>query len=349
MSDVTAAKKPRGTDDVPVPPTLRKSLKNRHIQLIALGGAIGTGLFYGSSESIQLAGPSILLAYLVGGLAIFMIVRALSEMAVEDPKAGAFSYYATRYWSRRAGFISGWNYWFNYVLVAMVELAVVGSFVNYWFPNIPKWVSAAVFLVAIAALNLMGVNKFGEFEFWFAIIKIVAVLAMIFGGLYVIIANVPTASGIRASFANWFTVDGGFLPHGLMSRNADGTWTGLLMALVVVMFSFGGTELIGITGGTKPKSAHHHSEGHERHYLAYSRVLHLRARRDHGGDSVEQDRRRFQPVRADLRFRRRARGRRHPQFRVPDRRDERLQFRPVRQLPHAVFAGKAGQRAGLPG
>lgn len=126
-SDVTAAKKPRGTDDVPVPPTLRKSLKNRHIQLIALGGAIGTGLFYGSSESIQLAGPSILLAYLVGGLAIFMIVRALSEMAVEDPKAGAFSYYATRYWSRRAGFISGWNYWFNYVLVAMVELAVVGS------------------------------------------------------------------------------------------------------------------------------------------------------------------------------------------------------------------------------
>ena len=141
-------KKPRETDDVPVPATLRKSLKNRHIQLIALGGAIGTGLFYGSSESIALAGPSILLAYLIGGLAIFMIVRALAEMAVEDPKAGAFSYYATRYWSKRAGFISGWNYWFNYVLVSMVELAVVGSFVNYWFPNIPKWVSAVVFLVA---------------------------------------------------------------------------------------------------------------------------------------------------------------------------------------------------------
>ena len=231
------------------PQQLRKSLKNRHIQLIALGGAIGTGLFYGSSESIALAGPSILLAYLIGGAAIFMIVRALSEMSVEDPKAGAFSYYASRYWSKRAGFISGWNYWFNYVLVSMVELAVVGSFVNYWFPNIPKWVSAAVFLVVIAALNLMGVSKFGEFEFWFAIIKIVAVIAMILGGLYVIIANVPTASGIRASFANWFTIDGGFMPHGLMSHNTDGTWTGLLMALVVVMFSFGGTELIGITAG----------------------------------------------------------------------------------------------------
>ena len=249
MSETNATHAPRETDDVPVPATLRKSLKNRHIQLIALGGAIGTGLFYGSSESIALAGPSILLAYLIGGLVIFMIVRALSEMAVEDPKAGAFSYYATRYWSKRAGFISGWNYWFNYVLVAMVELAVVGSFVNYWFPNIRKWVSAAVFLVVIAALNLMGVSKFGEFEFWFAIIKIVAVIAMILGGLYVIIANVPTASGIRASFANWFTIDGGFMPHSLMSHHTDGTWTGLLMALVVVMFSFGGTELIGITAG----------------------------------------------------------------------------------------------------
>ena len=238
----------RETDDVPVPATLRKSLKNRHIQLIALGGAIGTGLFYGSSESIALAGPSILFAYLIGGLAIFMIVRALGEMSVEDPKAGAFSYYATRYWSKRAGFISGWNYWFNYVLVSMVELSVVGSFVNYWFPGIPTWVSAAVFLVVICAANLLGVSKFGEFEFWFAIIKIVAVVAMILGGLAVIVFALPTDSGVKASFANWFS-DGGLLPNGLMARAEDGSWTGLLMALVVVMFSFGGTELIGITAG----------------------------------------------------------------------------------------------------
>lgn len=249
MSTADAPKKPRETDDVPVPATLRKSLKNRHIQLIALGGAIGTGLFYGSSESIALAGPSILLAYLVGGFAIFMIVRALSEMSVEDPKAGAFSYYATRYWSKRAGFISGWNYWFNYILVSMVELSVVGKFVNYWFPAIPTWVSAAVFLVIICAANLLGVSKFGEFEFWFAIIKIVAVIAMIVGGLAVIIFVLPTASGIKASFANWFTLEGGFFPNGLMEQTKDGTWTGLLMALVVVMFSFGGTELIGITAG----------------------------------------------------------------------------------------------------
>ncbi|WP_278802350.1 amino acid permease [Bifidobacterium pullorum] len=252
MTNTNHAGAPAGSaSDVTIqePPSLRKSLKNRHIQLIALGGAIGTGLFYGSSESISLAGPAILLAYLIGGIAIFMIVRALSEMSVEDPKAGAFSYYATRYWSKRAGFVSGWNYWFNYILVSMVELSVVGSFVNYWFPNIPQWASAAFFLVVITAANLMGVSKFGEIEFWFAIIKIVAVLAMIVGGVAVIAFNLPTDSGIRASFANWFALDGGFLPNGVMQRTADGTWTGLLMALVVVMFSFGGTELIGVTAG----------------------------------------------------------------------------------------------------
>lgn len=235
---------------------MQRSLKNRHIQLIALGGAIGTGLFYGSSQSISLAGPSILLAYVVGGLAIFMIVRALSEMSVEDPRSGAFSYYATRYWSRRAGFVSGWNYWFCYVLVSMVELSVVGTFVNYWFPHIPQWASAAVFLVAIAAANLLGVSKFGEFEFWFSIIKIVAVVAMILGGIAIVIMQVPTTSGIRPSFSNWFHVAGGFLPHGLMSRGADGQWTGLLMALCVVMFSFGGTELIGITAGETADPEH---------------------------------------------------------------------------------------------
>ena len=200
MSTTDAPKKPRETDDVPVPATLRKSLKNRHIQLIALGGAIGTGLFYGSSESIALAGPSILLAYLVGGLAIFAIVRALSEMSVEDPKAGAFSYYATRYWSKRAGFISGWNYWFNYILVSMVELSVVGSFVNYWFPAIPTWVSAAVF--SFGGTELIGITA-GETEDPKTTIPratndiIWRILVFYIGALGVIMAVVP-----------WNTIDG---------------------------------------------------------------------------------------------------------------------------------------------
>ncbi|TCD54177.1 amino acid permease [Alloscardovia theropitheci] len=236
---------------------LTKGLQNRHIQLIALGGAIGTGLFYGSAESIKLAGPSILLTYLLGGAIIFLIVRALGEMSTYDPKAGAFSYYASHYWSKRAGFVSGWNYWANYVLVSMVELAVVGQFVQYWFPTIPAWLSAIVFMVLITAANMLGVKAFGEFEFWFAIIKIVAVIAMIVLGLVVIVMAIPGADGIVPGIHNLAN----FAPHGFFSSTAQSdatasagvtggvTYSGILMALVVVMFSFGGTELIGITAG----------------------------------------------------------------------------------------------------
>jgi AAT family amino acid transporter len=240
---------------------LRKNLTNRHIQLIALGGAIGTGLFYGSSESISLAGPSVLLAYLIGGVIIFLVVRALGEMSVEDPKAGAFSYYASEYWSKRAGFVSGWNYWFNYILVSMVELSVVGQFVNYWFPQIPQWITAVVFLVGITAANLLGVKMFGEFEFWFAIIKVVAVIAMIIAGIVVVAMAVPGVGGAVASFSNLFS-DGGFFPNGIMTHVAagkgasGGQWTGFLMALVVVMFSFGGVELIGVTAGETADPKH---------------------------------------------------------------------------------------------
>ncbi|MDR1264380.1 MAG: amino acid permease [Propionibacteriaceae bacterium] len=230
-------------------PGLRRALKNRHIQMIALGGAIGTGLFYGSSESISMAGPAILLAYVIGGAVIFLVIRAMGEMSVDDPQSGAFSHYAYRNWSQRAGFVSGWNYWFNYILVSMVELAVVGQFVNYFLPGVPAWVSAAVFLVVITAANLIGVKAFGEFEFWFAIIKVAAVIGMIVLGLVVVFAGIHAASAAtRPSFSHLFDVGGGFLPFGLMSQ-VDGAWVGLLMALVVVMFSFGGVELIGITAG----------------------------------------------------------------------------------------------------
>jgi L-asparagine transporter-like permease len=241
--------------NVPVPeqapePGLRRALKNRHIQMIALGGAIGTGLFYGSSESIQLAGPSILLAYLIGGAVIFMVMRALGEMSVDDPVSGAFSHYAYKSWSSRAGFVSGWNYWFNYIAVAMAELSIVGGYVNYWFPDIPAWLSASFFLVAITAVNLIGVKAFGEFEFWFAIIKVVAVVGMIVLGVAVIVFQLNANPALPApSFTHLFDpASGGFFPNGLLTLR-DGAWIGMGMALVVVMFSFGGVELIGITAG----------------------------------------------------------------------------------------------------
>ena len=216
------------------PERLHRGLKNRHIQVIALGGAIGTGLFLGIAQTIQLAGPSILLGYAVAGLIAFFIMRQLGEMVVEEPVSGTFSHFAHRYWSEFAGFMSGWNYWVLYVLVGMAELTAVGIYIQYWWPGFPTWASAAVFFVLINLMNLSQVKVYGEMEFWFALIKVVAIVSMIaFGGWLLFSGN----GGPDASVANLWQY-GGFFPNGL---------TGLLMAMAVIMFSFGGLELVGIT------------------------------------------------------------------------------------------------------
>ncbi|HEX7339634.1 MAG TPA: amino acid permease [Rhodanobacteraceae bacterium] len=217
-------------------PALARNLKNRHIQLIALGGAIGTGLFYGAAESIKLVGPAIVLSYLIGGGVIYLIMRMLGEMSTQEPVAGAFSDFANRYWGGFAGFLSGWNYWLLYVLVSMAELTVVGLYVNFWWPGFPGWATALVIWAAVTAINLANVRLFGEFEFWLALIKIVAIIGMIVLGLALVLA---VAHGPEVGLANFWR-HGGFLPNGVR---------GLLLSLVVVMFSFGGTELVGITAG----------------------------------------------------------------------------------------------------
>lgn len=217
---------------------LHRGLKNRHIQMIALGGAIGTGLFYGSGTTIRLVGPGISLSYIIGGIAIFFVVRALGEMSVDEPVSGAFSHYAYRYWGDFPGFFSGWNYWFNYVVVSMAELSVVGVYINFWYPSVPTWVSSLIFLITITLINLINVKAFGEFEFWFALIKVVAIIAMILLGLSIIFFGFGN-NGQQTGLSNLWA-HGGYLPNGL--------W-GLLLSLVIVMFSFGGVELIGITAG----------------------------------------------------------------------------------------------------
>ncbi|OLN32052.1 Aromatic amino acid transport protein AroP [Desulfosporosinus metallidurans] len=220
------------------PDELQRSLKNRHIQMIALGGAIGTGLFYGSGTTIKLVGPGISLSYIIGGIAIFFIMRALGEMSVDEPVSGSFSHYAYRYWGDFAGFFSGWNYWFCYVVVSMAELSAVGVYINYWFPTVPTWLSALVFLIIITLVNLINVKAFGELEFWFSLIKVVAIIAMILFGLLIIFFGLGN-NGQPIGLSNLWA-HGGYLPNGL--------W-GLLLSLVIVMFSFGGVELIGITAG----------------------------------------------------------------------------------------------------
>lgn len=213
--------------------TLQRGLKNRHIQLIAMGGAIGTGLFLGSAQVIQSAGPAIILGYAIGGLIAFLIMRQLGEMIVHEPVAGSFSHFAFKYWGKFPGFLAGWNYWILYILVAMTELTAVAKYINYWWPHIPAWTSVLFFFVVITLVNLGNVKFYGESEFWLSIIKVTAVVSMIIFGLYLLLtANADSTS----SFSNLWA-HGGFFPNG---------FDGLFYMLAFIMFAFGGIELIGM-------------------------------------------------------------------------------------------------------
>ena len=217
---------------------LSRNLRDRHIQLIALGGTIGVGLFLGSAKAIRHAGPGLLLAYAVGGIAIFLIMRALGELLIYRPVAGSFAVYADEFCGSFAGFATGWSYWFMWVVTAMAELTAIGIYVRYWFPNVPQWLPALVALVVLYGANQLAVRVFGELEFWFALIKVVTIIALIAGGLFVIVFHVGEL-GATASFSNLWS-HGGFLPFGIV---------GVLLTLQMVTFAYQGVELIGVTAG----------------------------------------------------------------------------------------------------
>nr|HMT03694.1 amino acid permease [Burkholderiales bacterium] len=212
-------------------PHLAHSLKARHILMIALGSAIGTGFFFGAGESIKLAGPSILLSFIIGGLIMYIVIRALGEMAVYEPNVGSFSFYAYKYVGNYAGFISGWNYWFNYIIVSMIELTAIAMFLDYWFPNISHWVAVLIFFLVFVAINLSAVKLFGEFEFWFAGIKVLTILALIIFGLYLIFFDNSIRNSSTTNIKNLWQL-GGFFANGIH---------GFLFSFIMVIFSFGGT------------------------------------------------------------------------------------------------------------
>jgi AAT family amino acid transporter len=217
---------------------LNRGLKNRHIQMIAIGGAIGVGLFYGSAGAIQMAGPAVILSYLVVGVAIFFIMRALGEMSVAEPVSGSYSSYANRYLGRFAGFFLGWNLVFTMAVGSAAEYNALGRYVQFWFPHVPIWVSAAGVLILISIINLIAVAAFGEFEFWFSMVKVVAIVAMIILGLCMIVFGIGN-SGHPVGFGNLVN-NGGFFPKGL---------SGFILSLVLVAFAFGGVESVGYAAG----------------------------------------------------------------------------------------------------
>lgn len=214
---------------------LLRSLSSRHVQFIALGGAIGSGLFYGSAQTIGLAGPGVLIGYLLGGGIVFIVMRALGEMAVAEPVSGSFSDYAHKYVGPFAGFAVGWTYWFSWIVVNIAELTALGIYVNYWFPDMPRWGTALAALLLVVAVNLVSVRAFGETEFWFALVKVLAILGLMAFGVVILVFHLGHGAAVRNLWSY-----GGILPHGIM---------GVLLALPFIMFSFGGTELVGITAG----------------------------------------------------------------------------------------------------
>ncbi|MER6987580.1 amino acid permease [Saccharopolyspora hirsuta] len=219
---------------------LSRGLTARHIRFIALGSAIGTGLFYGSSEAISQAGPSVLFAYLIGGAVVFVVLRALGEMAVADPVPGSFGEYASRHLGRLPGFITGWTYTFEMIIVCIADVTALAVYMGFWFPDVPRWTWVLATLFVIAAVNLLSVKVFGELEFWFSVIKVVAIIAMIVGGIAVLVFGFTAGGGHTEPAVSNIWSNGGMFPNGI---------EGFLLSFAVVMFAFGGTEIIGVTAG----------------------------------------------------------------------------------------------------
>ncbi|NEB01778.1 amino acid permease [Streptomyces sp. SID13726] len=218
---------------------LQAGLKNRHLSMIAIGGVIGAGLFVGSSSGIATAGPGILLSYALVGTMVVLVMRMLGEMSAANPSSGSFSAHADRALGRWAGFSIGWLYWFFWVVVLAVEATAGAKILEGWIPAVPQWGWALIVMIVLTATNLVSVGSYGEFEFWFAGIKVVAIGAFIVIGALAVFGVLPGVDSDKAGLGN-LTDHGGFLPHG-----AGAILTGVLL----VVFSFMGSEIVTLAAG----------------------------------------------------------------------------------------------------
>lgn len=217
---------------------LTRSLSARHIQMIALGGTIGVGLFMGASSTIRWTGPSVMVAYAVAGFFLYLIMRALGEMLYLDPSTGSFANYASEYIHPVAGYLTAWSNIFQFIVVGISEVIAVGEYMNYWWPDLPQIIPGIVVILFLMFANLVSVKAFGELEFWFSTIKVVTIILMIIAGLGIILfglGNHGEAIGISNLWKN-----GGFFTGGVK---------GFFFALSIVVASYQGIELIGMTAG----------------------------------------------------------------------------------------------------
>ena len=204
--------------------------------MMAIGGAIGVGLFLGSSVTIRLAGPGVILSYLLGAGIALIMSYVLTEMAVVHPVAGAFGVYAEKYLNPWAGFSIRATYGVAQIIAIGAEVTAAGIYISYWFPHVPQWIWVVLVSAALVALNSMQVNRLGEFEYWFAMIKVAAILSFIIVGLGLIFG---IGTGHALGLAN-LTRHGGFLPSG---------WKGVWLSLTITVTSYMGVEIIAVTAG----------------------------------------------------------------------------------------------------
>ncbi|MEH7400317.1 amino acid permease [Gottfriedia acidiceleris] len=213
---------------------LQKNLLPRHIRFMALGGAIGTGIFKGTSETVSIAGPAVIFSYLFAGLLLLVVMSAIAEMAIAFPGLNMKGFIRKAF-GTRVSFVIGWLYCFMWLVVCVIEVIAAGSFLQYWFPSMSLWSLSFISAIFIVAVNFMNVKRYGEIEFWFAGIKITMIVLFIALGAGILFGIIPSD---HSGYVQNYVGHKGFFPHG---------WSGVFSALLIVIFSYGGSELIGLT------------------------------------------------------------------------------------------------------
>lgn len=220
-------------------PHLQRRLSNRHIQLIAIGGAIGTGLFMGSGRTISLAGPAVLVVYAIIGFFVFFVLRAMGELLLSNLSYKSFVDFTADLLGPAAAFYLGWSYWFAWVVTGIADLVAITGYARFWWPASPMWLPALLTVGLILTVNLFSVGHFGEMEFWLALIKVVAILSLILLGAFLVVTNFVSPQGDRATIENLWN-DGGLFPQGFM---------GLASGFQIAFFAYIGVELVGTAAG----------------------------------------------------------------------------------------------------
>ncbi|MFT4082999.1 MAG: amino acid permease [Nocardioides sp.] len=221
----------------------KQTLGRRQVQMIAIGGAIGTGLFLGSAAKLHTTGPALLFSYAFVGLIAYFLMRALGELVLYRATSGAFVSYMREFYGELGAYLTGWMYWLNWALTGIAELSAVAVYIKYWIPNMPSWATVLIALAVVLVINLLSARAFGEFEFWASILKVTAIVVFLAVGLVVVIGGLDI-DGHKAGFQNLWNNPGGFWPH-----TGDFTWYGPLLIMSSVVFAYAAIEMVAVAAG----------------------------------------------------------------------------------------------------